>query len=102
MSYESWRISYQGSEQAARAAYNELTKLTAKVAELEGDGWVSVDDRLPEDGVLILYYFEITGISVGKYDSETNTFYGKLGFLCGDVTHWQPLPKPPAMKAQDE
>lgn len=27
MTYESWRISYQSSEQAARAAFNELSAL---------------------------------------------------------------------------
>jgi hypothetical protein len=33
VSYESWRISYQSSEQAARAAYDELATLRA---ELDG------------------------------------------------------------------
>lgn len=33
MSYEAWRISYQSSEQAARAAYNEMMKLRGDCAE---------------------------------------------------------------------
>lgn len=33
MSYESWRISYQSSEQAARAAYAENEKLRKEVEE---------------------------------------------------------------------
>jgi len=33
MSYESWRISFQSSEQAARAAYAEVEALRAEVAE---------------------------------------------------------------------
>lgn len=36
MSYESWRISYQSSEQAARAAYAKVEELAARLAELEG------------------------------------------------------------------
>ena len=35
MTYEAWRISYQSSEQAARAAYAECERLEAKVAEME-------------------------------------------------------------------
>lgn len=46
MSYESWRISFQSSEQAARAAYAEVEALRAEVELLnrilgrivEGDG----------------------------------------------------------------
>lgn len=35
MTYEAWRISYQSSEQAARAAYAECVRLQAKIAEME-------------------------------------------------------------------
>jgi hypothetical protein len=33
--YDAWRISYQSSEQAARAAFDECQKLYARIAELE-------------------------------------------------------------------
>ena len=35
MTYEAWRISYQSSEQAARAAYAECALLRAKIAQME-------------------------------------------------------------------
>ena len=35
MTYEAWRISYQSSEQAARAAYAEREALRAKVEAME-------------------------------------------------------------------
>lgn len=35
MRYESWRISYQSSEQAARAAYAEVKRLRAALERLE-------------------------------------------------------------------
>ena len=35
MTYEAWRISYQSSEQAARAAYEECAQLRAKVEAME-------------------------------------------------------------------
>ena len=39
MTYEAWRISYQSSEQAARAAYEECAQLHARIeaAEKERD-----------------------------------------------------------------
>ena len=35
MTYESWRISYQSSEQAARAAYAECARLCARLEAAE-------------------------------------------------------------------
>ena len=35
MTYEAWRISYQSSEQAARAAYAECARLRAKIEQME-------------------------------------------------------------------
>lgn len=35
MSYESWRISYQSSEQAARAAYAKVEELAARLVMAE-------------------------------------------------------------------
>lgn len=37
MSYEAWRITYQSSEQAARAAYATIARLTAEVEALRDD-----------------------------------------------------------------
>lgn len=37
MTYEAWRISYQSSEQAARAAYAECQRLAAMYAELRAE-----------------------------------------------------------------
>ena len=35
MTYEAWRISYQSSEQAARAAYEECAQLRARIEVME-------------------------------------------------------------------
>ena len=35
MNYEAWRISYQSSEQAARAAYEKCMQLHAKIEQME-------------------------------------------------------------------
>ncbi len=58
--------------------------------------WIKVKDKVPKDGQKVIYYFEYTGISVGRYEKikgkdakyGTNCFYSKRGFLTDDVTHW--------------
>ncbi|MCK9550262.1 hypothetical protein [Aquamicrobium sp.] len=37
MNYESWRISYQSSEQAARAVFNEIAALRADLAASQAE-----------------------------------------------------------------
>ena len=65
--------------------------------------WISVEERLPEEGQEVIYYFGHTGIYVGSFyrkyvkelDYPFNCFSGSGGFLCDDVTHWMPLPPCP-------
>ena len=70
------------------------------------DGWISVDDQLPNVGVeCICNYFpkqpimqgtrigllyRITHKTAVKISTDKNGFTG-----CSEVTHWMPLPKPP-------
>ena len=44
MSYESWRISYQSSEQAARAAFDEIATLRAQLAAAEARGRAEAEE----------------------------------------------------------
>ena len=47
MTYEAWRISYQSSEQAARAAYAECARLQAKIEVMERQdpvAWCATDE----------------------------------------------------------
>jgi len=56
--------------------------------------WIKVEDRLPEKGEKVFYYFEHVGVWKGEYRGMTSfgpQFGSKEGgFLTGDVTHWQP------------
>lgn len=56
--------------------------------------WVLHSEQQPEIGQYVWYYFEYTGVSYGQYVGD-NTYAGRRGFLCGDVTHWMPAPEPP-------
>jgi hypothetical protein len=58
--------------------------------------WVKIEDKVPEQGRRLLYFFEGTGVWVGfyygideEYCSKTGHVFGSnVGFLTGDVTHY--------------
>jgi hypothetical protein len=60
--------------------------------------WISVKDRMPEEGVEVLVYGDIylnrKGADVDFVDKSGNFFY----YDEGEVTHWMPLPMPPKPK----
>jgi hypothetical protein len=75
-----------------------------KKYEAEPDnGWISVDDRLPEPETWVMVYikylspvFEIER-GIYKTDNIKKVFFDDKSFYCGSgtVTHWRHLPKPP-------
>lgn len=64
--------------------------------------WISVKDRLPDEGQFVIMYFaRQNGYNIGDY-KLANTWQGKkLKFVPFNswwddaVTHWMPLPEPP-------
>jgi hypothetical protein len=83
--------------------------------EIEGQGWISVKDRLPEiQEDVLLYQKETNCIYSGYYEDESITDDDpprfvhccencdleiaektKDGFIFNVITHWMPLHKPP-------
>lgn len=72
--------------------------------------WVSVEERLPEDGnenqraIKVLVAIKAkNGITVRsqtrfkdrRYSAKGYEFYWKWRSAAGEVTHWMPLPPPP-------
>lgn len=59
--------------------------------------WISVKNRLPEDSTEVSLYMRSGIISTGFYDKHTKSWvqYYSGGAICVDVTHWQPMPRPP-------
>ena len=58
--------------------------------------WVSVEERLPEDGEYVLAHYtnEFNGVPMIYVCSiNDGVFYDDLSKV--NVTHWQPLPTPP-------
>ena len=64
--------------------------------------WISVEDKMPEDGTSVLIYGNLLnedskGTSCGYYYGEKWTIVFST-FKCLCITHWQPLPEPPKNK----
>lgn len=66
--------------------------------------WKSVLEEQPPEKLLVLYFFECTGVSAGYYEgrceeypAENNHVFAspRGGFLTGDVTHWMYMPEDP-------
>jgi hypothetical protein len=57
------------------------------------DGWVACSERMPEVGSTIMVFMDKPQHSSTDYAIAT---FDKYGFSRAKVTHWQPLPSPPA------
>lgn len=64
--------------------------------ESEHGKWISVDDRLPENGQLVFTFSEI-GIVICSHSDGIFRFYESESENKTDITHWAKLeiPKPP-------
>jgi len=70
----------------------------------DGDGWISVDDRLPKMDIDVIIYnaMEYCEIDIAcriKSNANTNEWewinLNNEDFTYSNVTHWRTLPKPP-------
>lgn len=64
------------------------------------DGWISVDDALPENDADVLVCLDSGFMGVGYYIDEGKDGVGVwqsggMLFLSSEITHWMPLLQPP-------
>lgn len=72
---------------------------------MNNNGWISVDDELPIDEGFVLLLKDDGDIIIGQYYFEQSPFLSDTEYYqsinyewlanLDEVTHWQPLPKPP-------
>jgi len=79
-----------------------IEKLIAEHEAARGMEWVSVDERLPEDGQFV----RVVGIPDGMINQVTQelTYRDKVGFI-RNVTHWHeviPLPPLPTGESDEQ
>ena len=60
--------------------------------------WISVEERLPEESVEVLTYFDgvIAKSEIVSMDMLSGDPMWSFTGACGDPTHWMPLPSAPA------
>lgn len=77
-----------------------LKVAVACMQEQERNKWISVKDRLPEDGQQVLTHKN--GIcDVQTYEARRNGWISGCWFWSmATVTHWMPLPTPPKEDAE--
>lgn len=58
--------------------------------------WISVEDRLPKEGDIVLCYMEFGEQRMAWWDESENCWAGQLiDYHKEQVTHWMPLPSAP-------
>jgi hypothetical protein len=76
---------------------DNLKQAADAIEELSKPKWISVEERLPEEGKNVL----VCICADGKYDITRGWYDKKQGFCCWDdaamesadfITHWMPLP----------
>ena len=67
----------------------------------EAAEWISVEERLPEDGENVLAIDSEGKTEVCFYETEHKGVFQMCGGLCKifNITHWMPLPEPPKEEA---
>lgn len=84
-----------------RFAMRKGFKLALSGSNLHSDGWVSVGERLPDEGTEVLVLSSNNHIYIRTYFISNNrgNFYNidkpKPFPYTTNITHWQPLPTPP-------
>lgn len=89
----------------------EIYAFITNAPTVQREGWVSVKDRLPNNGQNVIaigtWFGEINGRGESEY-TGIGTWEGNRVCIDSDtysteiieVTHWQPLPAPPADKEE--
>lgn len=64
---------------------------------LNAPQWISVEERLPEAGKVILVAMPKGTVTLGGIHKKTQTFdvFLDMAILTAQPTHWMPLPEPP-------
>ena len=69
-------------------------------AHIDREAWVSVEERMPEEGRLVIVWCRSR---MSTRHVTASTFYdGKWSRRVRDVTHWMPLPEPPDVPTEEK
>ena len=96
--YAPLKAGFLAGYKAAENHFRDVTKLVEPQ-------WISVEDRLPEDGQTVIYRISVVTpngngwkLDYGEWDANEQTFFGEFldhRELGWDFTHWMELPAAP-------
>lgn len=93
-----WIVSEDGAKKI-------LTEMEAELERLKQGGWVSVEERLPEEGERVLVVTSVKVVSPSEFRNKQFGRYPNytegdrcMAYTFANVTHWQPLPSAPGQE----
>ena len=91
------KLMVEFSDSELSFASEELARLKEENERLRGEGWISVEDRLPIVDKTVLCLFKHGRMDVCKYTKVFEMeFVENAICVTTKITHWQPLPEPPS------
>lgn len=93
------------AETLYEAGYRKQSESFSRPHENDGE-WISVEERLPEEGGMYLVYNPSRAVSkvvTARYSKSTNRWCSADARCYHEgITHWMTLPEPPKMKGGGE
>ena len=74
---------------------HQLCRAAADMLEQDATGWISVEDRLPEDGTPVIALCRFASYQCGWYRMTEFTTHKSNMWHDGTARYWFPLPEPP-------
>lgn len=93
--YQYFVIAIPENEEQAKAYFWARKALQSTLTPQ--NEWVSVEDRLPEEGADILMWRKCLEVmEIGVYRKACFWVYDEIGdvYQVDDITHWMPIPTP--------
>ncbi len=94
MTFTSWLLTYQDARQAARAAFDQVAVLQAKVAELLESATWRIDGTPPDSETLVLIQLADGEVYPGYHDGNLWRYADAMPVSTHEVLAWRHMPAP--------
>ena len=91
-----WEIEFRADHLTDDVLIKKMANEAWNKAKRTQSQWISVEDRLPEGGAVLINSLSSFGSPVVSVAFiQGNSFYSGTSYPVQRVTHWMPLPQPP-------
>lgn len=93
---EQVKLLIQAVEEAPNSLVNAVERWTAPGYKPRAIGWISVNDRLPDNSKPVIVFAFNEFVYEASYQKWRNEWdWGESSVSPQNITHWMPLPEPP-------